>query len=477
MIRSPSSLTVQRASFFSFVSMLALATPVALAVCSGRAVASPAPDDGLRLLPADPVRDGYVEAALKENLALRQRGASVEEAEARLTQAKAGFLPTVAFEARATERYGAVLDLGELVNPVYATLNQRFGTMFPTDVQVALPLKRETKLIATQPLFAPALADRYRLRREETELERRQWDVLAEHVRAEVEGTYYMLGRALSLCGLLDETRALLDENLRVSTLLFSQEKVTEDAVFRAKAELADWEVMRAQAADGADNARRYLNFLAQKPLDAPVPTPPAVPSSPALALDEGTALGRAKGRAELAAVATGQRVAGHALALAEDAYWPTLGAAAEYGFQGDRYDFSWNKDYLLVSLVLRFNLWNGFGDAARVSEARAARTRLGLAQEELQGQIALEVHRALRAAETARQTIEKVGARVDSTRASYDIVARRYAAGAAPPVELLDARTARTRAEMDQVIARYDYAVKLVELERVAALAPRAIP
>lgn len=428
-----------------------------------------------RLLPADPVRDAYVQAALEANLALRQRGASIDEAQARLDEARAGFHPTVAFEARATERYGAVLDLGALVNPVYAALNQRLGTMYPTDLHVALPLKRETKLVATQPLFAPALADRYRLRREETALERQQWQVLAAHVRSEVEGTYYMLGRALGICALLDETRLLLDENLRVSTLLFSQDKVTEDAVLRARAELTDWEVLRAQAADGADNARRYLNFLSRKPLDAPVPPPPAIEAGRGLGVDEATALGRSTGRLELGTVARGKAVNGYALALAKDALWPTLGLAAEYGFQGDRYDFSLDRDYLLVSLVLRFSLWSGLGDQARIAAAQAAASRLDLQEQELRDSITLEVRRAYAAAETARKTIEKVGNRVASTRASYDIVARRYAAGATSPLELLDARTARTRAEMDQVIARYDYAAKLVELERAAALAPVA--
>src|SRR5204863_8851532 len=92
---------------------------------------------------------------------------------------------------------------------------------------------------------------------------------------------------------------------------------------------------------------------------------------------------------------------------------------------------------------------------------------RLALAEQELRGRIEMEVRRAFRAARTARAAIDQLGPRVDSTRASYDIVARRYAAGSAPPIELLDARTARTRAELDQILARYDFAAKLVELER----------
>ena len=79
------------------------------------------------LLPPDPARVGYVEEALAGNLALRQRRISVEEAAAALAQARAQFFPSIGLEARASERYGAVLDLGHLVNPAYATLNQLLG--------------------------------------------------------------------------------------------------------------------------------------------------------------------------------------------------------------------------------------------------------------------------------------------------------------------------------------------------------------
>jgi outer membrane protein len=182
-------------------------------------------------------------------------------------------------------------------------------------------------------------------------------------------------------------------------------------------------------------------------------------------------------GREELTALAAARRVAGQAARLARIAYLPTLAAAGEYGFQGDHYDFSLDRDYLVVSLVLRWNLFSGLGDRARVRQAERAADRLATREEELRRQIALQTRQAWRAAETARRAITTSGDRVASTRASYDIVSRRYAAGAAPQIELLDAQTALTRAEVDQITSTYELAIKLAELERVAALAPEAIP
>ena len=65
------------------------------------------------LLPPDPVLAGYVSDALKSNLALRQRRLSLEEAQSVLAQVRAQWLPTLGLEARASEHWGAVLDLGD----------------------------------------------------------------------------------------------------------------------------------------------------------------------------------------------------------------------------------------------------------------------------------------------------------------------------------------------------------------------------
>ena len=103
--------------------------------------------------------------------------------------------------------------------------------------------------------------------------------------------------------------------------------------------------------------------------------------------------------------------------------------------------------------------------------------SRLEIQEQELRRQIDLQVRQAWQAAETARRAIDTAADRVAGSRASYAIVSRRYAAGPALAVELLEARTALTRAEVDAFAARYDFALRLVELERATAQAPEANP
>lgn len=99
----------------------------------------------------------------------------------------------------------------------------------------------------------------------------------------------------------------------------------------------------------------------------------------------------------------------------------------------------------------------------AYVSESLAA--NLGLRERRL----AIDEREA---AEDAAVTIRTAIASTDAR-----VVGVRFKAGAAASVELVEARTALTRAELDQVIATYDFAVALVELDRLAAPTPEVNP
>ncbi len=47
----------------------------------------------------------------------------------------------------------------------------------------------------------------------------------------------------------------------------------------------------------------------------------------------------------------------------------PTLYGAVDYGFQGAEYKFNSDNDYVLASVVLRWNLWHGFENNAKIVE------------------------------------------------------------------------------------------------------------
>ena len=75
----------------------------------------------------DLVLDRYVQAGLESNLTLRQQVISIERSIAALEEAHGLFYPSVSFQTRYTRADGGrtiEIPIGDLMNPVYATLNQ-----------------------------------------------------------------------------------------------------------------------------------------------------------------------------------------------------------------------------------------------------------------------------------------------------------------------------------------------------------------
>jgi outer membrane protein TolC len=432
------------------------------------AVSTPAIAGPLR--PDDPALAEYVARARGHNAELAARTVEIDKAAADRTAARAAYLPSLDLDVRYTRTFGNELDLGELINPAYATLNQLVGEeRFPTDIDGTLPLRLDAKLRLTQPVFAPAIGAGVRLASAGVAAATAERAVAARDVATAVRVAYLQHARAAMVLELLHASRPLLEEALRVSELLAATDKATGDAVPRARAELAQFDqqvrdVERLRAA-----AARQLNLLVDAPIDDPVAAagelavPAALPGTP----DALVASAR-RGRGELRVIAAGDAARAAERALARSAYLPTLGVALDYGVQTNDAPSS-DDDYLAVSVVAKWNLFSGGRDRAKVRAAELDRAALAIRRGQLEDRIELEVRQAWADAETARAAIASAEDRIASAQAAYDVVALRYAAGAVPQLELITARTELLSAQTDRIVAIADLHLRLVELDRVA--------
>jgi outer membrane protein len=436
-----------------------------------------------RALAEDSVLDVYVRQALASNLALKQQEFSYEQSLADLSEARAGFFPSLDLLGRYTRAEGGrtfEFPVGDLVNPIHDALNALLGeTRFPTNVpneQIAFlrEKEQETKLEVVQPIFQPAVYYNYRLRSNLADVDRAARDQFKHDLVKQVKAAYFDYLSAVKLVELAVRTEDLLKENLRVSESLFNNGKATMDVVYRARAELSKAQGSRADAEKAEYLARAYFNFLLNRPLDEHVDimTVPADLPGPPLTLEEAVARALAH-RLEIVQIDKGIEGAGNALKLARTGYYPGLSLAFDYGIQGEEYRFSDQDDFWTASLMLKWNLFDGLARDARIRRARAEKSRLSTQRAEVELRIELEVRNAHRSLVVAKQNVAAAVAQVTSARKSFDIVNRKFEEGMAAQVEFIDARTAMTRAEVNEIIAVYDYLRSYAELERVTALYP----
>lgn len=440
--------------------------------------------------PLQVVLDDYVAEAMRSNLALQSETLAVEESRAALAAARAHFLPELSLSARYTRNQGGrdlLFPVGDLLNPVYSTLNsmlvaQGQPARFPTLENQSIPLLREreqdTHLSLRQPLYAPALAAGARAQQHLLGASELQRIAVARQLKRDVTVAYLNWLQSIAAVDIGVSTERLLAENLRINQSLFSNGKLTEDQPLRAQAELLTIEQQLQQARDQADQAQNYVNFLLNRPLDTALETAsmPVDIASPAIELNLLRQQAAAQ-RPELKQLQADVAAATEQIQVARAAAQPTLSLGVDAGIQGEQYGFGRDYNYASASLLLNWKFFAGGGLKAQVSAASAQARRLQTQRDTLERQITLQVQQAADHYRTATQSLAPAEARVSAARAALRIAGRKRDEGVINQAEFLDARATLTSAELNLNVTRYAVLMAAAELEYTTADGVVSVP
>ena len=413
-----------------------------------------------------------VAEALAKNLGLAAERFAERRAAAEVREARGLFFPSLGLDSRYSH-FDGVPNIGDLVNPAYAALNGLLGQpRFPTNVDITLPQRHDSRLELRQPLFNAGIIANYAAARGRADGQRLALLTAARRLAADVQTAYLNEASARRAAEIYRASLALVQENERVAGRLLAAGRATPEAVFRARADRSDLEQQLAEAQQRHSAAARVLNQILRRPLEAPVDVITDSALDLPLALDVESAVAHALAhREELWQVDAGIRTAQAGVRGATAAFLPNVSLGLDYGFQGRDLSFRASQDYWVASLVVSWNLFNGGQDAARRSAAVLDVERVRILRTDLEERIALEVRTAYDAATVAHEAIATADARLEAARRTFELVRRRYEEGVASPIELVDARTALTAAELNRVVTAYQYAIHYVDLERAAAL------
>jgi outer membrane protein TolC len=404
---------------------------------------------------------------------------SVEQSKAALDAARARYLPSLGLSARYTRNDGGRdidFPVGDLLNPVYSTLNSMLAAQgqpaqFPTIENQSIPLLREreqdTHLEVRQPLYSPAISAGVRAQRALLGASEQQRISVARQLKRDVIVAYLNWLQASESVRIVSSTQELLAENLRINRSLFSNGKITEDQPLRANAELLAVEQQLQQSRDGVSQAQSYVNFLLNRPLDTPleVATSPTNISVQAFDLQQLRAQASAQ-RPELKQLEQNVAAANEQINVARAESWSTLALGVDTGIQGERYGFGSGYNYTSASLLLNWKFYAGGGLVAQVNSAKAQARRLQAQRDNADAQIALQVQQAADRYRTAANSLTIAQARADAARAAFRIAGRKRDEGAINQTEFLDARSTLTSAELNLNVTRYAALIEAAQLE-----------
>jgi outer membrane protein TolC len=227
-------------------------------------------------LSAQPVLDHYIATGLSDNLVLQTRKISLEKSLYSLKEARSYFLPTTYLDGSYTLANGGrsiSIPVGDLLNPVYQTLNQLTGTeKFPTvsntEEQLLPNNFYDLRIRTTVPLYNTDLKYNRSIRLQETKLNENEVIIYVRELVREIKTAYYtylMAGRAIQI---YEHAIGVVKQNLKINQSLLRNGKGLPAYVSRAESEVMMVEAQLQNARNEQQKARAYFNSLLNKNLE-----------------------------------------------------------------------------------------------------------------------------------------------------------------------------------------------------------------
>jgi outer membrane protein TolC len=408
-----------------------------------------------------------VRIALSDNKSILASRASNDAAASRITQARSGWLPKVDYSESWTRSDNPVFVFGSLLtqhqfteqNFAIGPLNRpgflnNFQSLVTAD-QILYDAGRTKHAVQSAKLTKEITS---------ADTQRTQIDVIVGVVRSYCD--------ALLSAGQLSSTDQALrsaEADLERAQSRLAAGMATDADVLSIRVHLAGVQEERIRRSADQDVAHAALNDALGLPLDAAhvliTALAPLPISQASLADYEQHGTSR---RPEARLTKAAKKLAETNVSDARSSYLPQV--SLHGAFEADRQQFvNMGGANWLVSIGLRWNLFNGFADKSKIEESQMALRRSSLDQVRADSAIRLEVRRAWAELRAAQQRIESARAAQAEAEESLRISQNRYEAGLNTVTDLLRVETALMETRTRYLVAVHDQRVAAAMLEYAA--------
>lgn len=412
-----------------------------------------------------------VRQALAQNPAIRATDAAAGEAAERVTQARAGYLPHVSLSESTQHGNQPLFAFGSLLSArqitpsdfaVDALNNPSPISSYHTTIGVEQVLFDgfRTQSATRSAVIGRTLA--------QTEQRQARQDIALAATRA-----YGQVLLASAGARAADSAVTTAEEDVRRAERRRDAGLATEADVLALQVHLARMRERQIQNASDETIARAELNQAMGEPLDRTYTldeAAAAAPAVPSIAQLEQEALAS---RSETKSAQMQEALARESQRGARAALLPQVSVQGLVDLTGMTGSWGNRASAWLVGAQLRWNVFSGLGDLARLRETALATTRAGADRERVDTSIRLDVRTAAARVQSAIAR-ERVGqAAVAQARESQRIMRDRYEAGMTSVNDVLRAANALLDAESQRTGALVDLLVSNAMLERALGRSP----
>ncbi len=421
--------------------------------------------------------ENYIAEGFKNNIVLREKSIALDKALIALKESKSFFLPTSYLESQYTFANGGRtinMPVGDMLNPVYKTLNQITRTndypqvknfseqFFPDNFY-------DVRIKSTMPIINPELKIGNAINTQKIIIEKNEIDIYKRELLKEIKTAYYNFLMASEAIHVYQNALIVSNQNLRATQSSFNNGKGLKAYVIRASLEVNSLESQAQIAFYEREKAKSYFNFLLNRPLTDTV----------VVALkdvdDKFISLASYKdtnivAREELHNLDVASNINNNLLKLSRSFRTPRVNGFVDLGAQDFDLKVNNKSFFYLLGLQMQFPIFSGKRNLYKIQQNLLDIEKLSLEKEQVTNQLKIK---AVMAHDDLLSAYEKYKLSVNQLNQAnnyFNLINHGYKEGVNTFLEFLDASTQLTNAQLQINISKYKFLSASADYERQTA-------
>lgn len=417
--------------------------------------------------------DHYIQIGLKSNEVIKQHNFDINKSMYALQEARSLFYPTVSLNANYTKADGGRtidIPIGDMLNPVYSTLNQitnsnAFPSLQNQSVLINPDNFYDAKIHTTMPLLNYEIIYNKRIKSQQTSLQKIELEIYQRELVKEIKTAYYKYLQSIEGVNIYQDALALVKENQRVNQSLFKNDKINRAAVLRSDNEVIRIEANLETAKQVSNNAKTYFNFLINQKLDSEIEIDLDKESLPSALVQENTS-----SREELSKLTMAKDINENVSKLTQSYWYPKLSGFADLGFQD--FDFQVNKQsqYYFAGAALEWTIFSGNKNKYKLKQVQEDSKKISSQTDNVKQQLLLQFQVTRNNLTSALEQFNADKNQKAAAKKYNEDITKLYKEGQAIYIELLDAQNQWVNAQLNTNISLYNSWIAFSELERANA-------
>jgi len=424
------------------------------------------------------VLDSYIDSAINNNLALQQKNISLEKSLLALQSAQSLYWPSINLQGGYQTGEGGrsiALPVGDLLNPVYNTLNKLTATNAFPPIQNAetyfLPQNfYDIKVATVIPILNTDLKYNKIIHTIQTTMQKTDMLLYKRELVLQVKTAYYNYLSAVEAAAIYNQALDLAEAGKKANEKLLANGKGLAAYMLRSESEISQLKAQQNEALNQVKTAGMYFNFLLNKPKDSEIIADTARPGLNKRIQPKKEWNAR---REELSLLKENINISNNLLNMQEKFSTPKINGFLQLGTQSSEWKFNSKSAYYITGLQVDMPLFNGKRNIRKVKQAKLDVMSAGNKYAETEALLQISQSAAWNGLETASANLQAARKQDEAASAYQRLIDKGFREGVNTYLETLDARNQVIQSRLLVNINQYRLLIAEALLEREQATFP----